>query len=330
MPGTITRRAFGATALASASLAATRVRAQSWPAKPIRIIVPFPPGNAGDVTARLVSTRLSERLSTSIVIENKAGASGVIGVQSVKAAEPDGHTLLVTSLSPLVLLPSTRADLPYDTLKDFAGVSLIGRTGMALVASKAFPPGGIKEVLAELKASPRKYFYGHIGTGSLSHLSMSLLIRAAGLDITQVPYKGSGEAMTELIAGRLHLMFDGMTSCLPQVQAGSIRGIAVNSATRSSLAPALPTLRESNVAVGHDIDAWTGLLAPKATPAAIVERINTEMNAILRDEAFKERAKSQFLEPYEPRSPGQFQAFLAGEIDKWVAVHKAAGIATVR
>lgn len=201
---------------------------------------------------------------------------------------------------------------------------------MALVASKAFPPGGIKEVAAELKASPGKYLAGHLGPGSLSHLSISLLSKSNGLDLTQVTYKGSGEAMTELIAGRLHVMFDGMTSCLPQVQAGTVRGIAVNSATRSTLAPDLPTLRESGIAVGHDIDAWIGMLAPKATPTAVVERLNSEMNAIMKEGAIRERAKLQFLEPYDPRTPAQFQGFMAEEIEKWIAVHKAAGIATVR
>jgi len=330
MPHKFTRRAVTTGALAAVGLAATRVSAQAWPSRPIRFIVPFPAGNAGDITARLIGTRLSEKLGASIVVENRAGASGMIGTQSVKAAEPDGYTFLVTSLSPMVVMPATRADLPYDPQKDFSAVALIGRTGMALVSSKSLPGQNLKEVLDDVKASPGKYLYGHIGTGSLSHLSMALLIRAAGLDITAVPFKGSGEVMTELIAGRIHLMWDGMTSSLPQVQAGTVRGLAVNSATRLSLAADLPTLRESNIPVGHDIDAWTGLLAPRGTPAEIIEKMNREIALIITDEAFKERAKSLFLVPYEPSSPAYFQDYLRTELEKWVAVHKAAGIQTVR
>ena len=325
-----TRRAVTTGALATFGLAATRVSAQAWPSRPIRFVVPFPAGNAGDITARLISTRLSEKLGASIVVENRAGASGMIGTQSVKASEPDGYTFLVTSLSPMVVMPATRADLPYDPQKDFSGVALIGRTAMALVSSKSLSGQNVKEVLADVKASPGKYLYGHIGTGSLSHLSMALMIRAAGLEMTAVPYKGSGEVMTELIAGRIHLMWDGMTTSLPQVQAGTVRGLAVNSATRSSLAPDLPTLRESNIPVGHDIDAWTGLLAPRGTPAEIIDKMNSEVALIMKDPAFKERARTLFLDPYEPKSPAYFQDYLRTELDKWVAVHKAAGIATVR
>lgn len=331
MPKIFTRRAVTAGALATIGLAAApRVSAQAWPSRPIRFIVPFPAGNAGDITARLISTRLSEKLGTSIVVENRAGASGLIGTQGVKAAEPDGYTFLVTSLSPMVVMPATRADLPYDPQKDFSGVALIGRTAMALVSSKSLSGQNVKEVLADVKASPGKYLYGHIGTGSLSHLSMALMIRAAGLEMTAVPYKGSGEVMTEIIAGRIHLMWDGMTSSLPQVQAGTVRGLAVNSGTRSSLAPDLPTLRESNVPVSHDIDAWTGLLAPRGVPPDIIEKMNSEIGLIIKDAAFKERARSLFLDPYEPTSPAYFQDFLRTELDKWVAVHKAAGIQTVR
>jgi tripartite-type tricarboxylate transporter receptor subunit TctC len=325
-----TRRAVTTGALATFGLAATRVSAQAWPSRPIRFVVPFPAGNAGDITARLISTRLSEKLGASIVVENRAGASGLIGTQSVKTAEPDGYTFLVTSLSPMVVMPATRADLPYEPQKDFQGVSLIGRTAMALVASKSLTGETVKEVLADVKASPGKYLYGHIGTGSLSHLSMALMIRAAGLEMTAVPYKGSGEVMTELIAGRVHLMWDGMTSSLPQVQAGTVRGLAVSSGTRSGLAPNLPTMRDSNVPVAHDIDAWTGLLAPAGTPMEIVQRLNSEIAIIMKDPAFIERARTLFLDPYEPSTPAYFQDFLKTELEKWVEVHKAAGIKTVR
>lgn len=326
----LSRRAVGAGALATLGMTATRSLGQGWPSRPIRIVVPFPPGNAGDVSARLISDRLAERLSTPVFVENKPGASGILGTRAVKTAEPDGYTLLVTSLSPLVVLQATRDDLAYDTLKDFAPVSLIGRLAMALVAANSYPATTLGEVVKEAKASPGKYFYSHVGPGSLSHLSMLLLTRAAELDITGVAFKGSGEAMTEMIAGRVQLMIDGITSSFAHVRAGTVRGIAINSAKRSSIAPELPTFRESGVPVDYDIEAWTGLLAPSGTPKEIVDRLNAEMGTLLREEALKARARSLFLDPYEPHLPTEFHDFLRAELDKWVAVHKVAGIATVR
>jgi len=302
------------------------VRAQTTGARQTRIVVPFPPGNASDVAARLISTRLSEKLGQSFYVENKPGASGVIGIKEVIAAAPDGHTLLLTSLSPLVILPHLRKDTPYDPLKDLDPVALVGWTGMALVATPDFPASTLKDAVEHIRANPGKYNYGHVGPGSLSHVSMVLLMRAAKLDVTAVSYRGSGEAMTEMMAGRLHLMFDGMTSSLPQVAGGKVKGLAVNSPTRSTLAPDLPSLREVGIPVEHDVTGWTGLLAPRGTPAAIIDRLNAEVNAIIQEKEFQEKSRILFLEAWKPESPAAFSAYMARELAKWGQALEAAGV----
>ena len=317
---------FSAIALAAALLfaAATPAPAQPWPAKPIRLIVPFPPGNAGDVTARSIADRLAQKIGQPVVVENRAGAQGAIGVDAVAKAPPDGHTLLVSSLSPLVITPHVNQNLPYDPLRDLAPVALIGWTGMILVAPVTFPAGNVQELLAYAKANPGKLSYASLGAGTISMLTMEVFKQAAGLEILHVPYKGSAQALTDLIGGQVPLMFDGMTSAYAHVKSGKLKALAISASKRSALAPEIPPLAETGVAGLKDIgvEGWTALLAPAATPKAVIDRLNAEVNQMMLDPDFKARVNSQSLDLYAPSTVAQFNDFMRREHARWGAAVK--------
>jgi tripartite-type tricarboxylate transporter receptor subunit TctC len=320
------RVAFSALALVLVPLSGAF--AQNYPARPIKLIVPFPPGNASDVAARLLSERLQRRLGQPVIIENKPGGSGIVAVQSVTSAEPDGHTLLVTSLSPMVLNPALYKKLPYDTARDLAPVALIGYTALMFIANKDMPVNSMAEAVALIKANPGKFSTGHIGPGSLSQLSMEALKRSLGLDMVAVPYKGSAAAITDLMGGSIHFMSDAQTSANAQVNAGTIKALAVTTSSRSSFQPNLPTLKESGLPSLSDSDftAWVGMLAPAKTPPAIVERLNREINAILADPEMRPSFASTFLELYPPASPADFAAFIRNELGKWDRIATDSGL----
>ncbi len=241
MGSKIGRRTATALGLVCAVAAFTVVaHAQTYPSRPIRIIVPYPPGNLADVTARTLSEPLSKRLGQPIVIDNKPGATGVIGVDAAVHALPDGHTLLLNSIS-LVIGPAILKQVPYDVATDLAPVALIGQTSMMLVANPEFPARDLAATVALLKDNPGKYSYAHFGVGSLSQISMEAFKRAAGLDIVGVPYRGAAQALTDVLAGQLPLMFDAMTSAYGHVRAGKTRAIAISAGHRSSFAPEVPT-----------------------------------------------------------------------------------------
>ena len=295
--------------------------AQNWPAKGIRIIVPFPPGNASDVAARALADRLAQRLGQAVIVENRAGAQGAIGVEAVAKAPPDGHTLLITSLSPLVITPHVSKNLPYDPLRDLAPVARIGWTSMILVAPPSFPANSVQELIAYGRANPGKLSYASLGAGTISMLTMEVFKQATGLDILHVPYKGSAQATTDLIGGQVPLMFDGMTSSYGHVKNGKLKALATSATKRSVLAPEIPTLAESGISGLKDlgVEGWTGMLAPAGTPAAIVERLNAEVNLILEQADFKTRANGQNLDVYTPSSAAQFAAFMRNEHAHWGA-----------
>lgn len=293
--------------------------ADTYPSRTVRLIVPFPPGNASDVAARLLGERLQRRLGQPVVIENRVGGSGIVGVQAVLGAEADGHTLLVTSLSPMVLNPALFKSLPYDPVRDFAPVALLGFTGMMFVANNDVPAGNIATVVDLIKKNPSRYNSAHIGIGTLSQLSMEAFKLALDLRLVAVPYKGSGQALTDIMGGNVTFMFDAMTSANSLVKGGKVKALAVSTSKRSVFAPDVPTLRESGLSVlqDYDIAAWTALLAPARTPKAIVERLNKEILALMQEPGAKESFEAGFLEPYPPMSPEQFGAFLRDELAKW-------------
>ena len=310
-------------ALAAAlSIFSSAAGAQTWPSKAIRIIVPFPPGNASDVAARALADRLAQRLGQSVIVENRAGAQGAIGVEAVAKAPADGYTLLITSLSPLVITPHVSKNLPYDPLRDLAPVARIGWTSMILVAPPSFPANTVQELIAYGRANPGKLSYASLGAGTISMLTMEVFKQATGLDILHVPYKGSAQATTDLIGGQVPLMFDGMTSSYGHVKNGKLKALATSATKRSVLAPEIPTLAESGMTGLKDIgvEGWTGILAPAGTPAAIVERLNAEVNLILEQADFKTRANGQNLDVYAPINAAQFGAFIRTEHARWGAV----------
>ena len=302
--------------------------AQAYPSKPIRIIVPFPPGNAGDVTARAMADKLSQRLGQPVIVDNRAGAQGAIGVEAVARAAPDGYTLLVSSLSPLVINPSFSKNVPYDTMRDLSPVALVGYTALMLVASKSFPPNNINELVSYLKSQPDKASYATIGAGTLSMLTMELLKQAAGVSVMHVPYKGSSQALTDVIGNQVQLMFDGMTSAYGQVKAGQLKALAISAQKRSVYAPAVPALAESGIASLRDFDVvgWTGMMAPAGTPKAVIDRLNSEVNQIMQEAEFKNRVASQSLDLYPPSTPEQFGVFIKKESARWAAVTKSLNI----
>jgi len=315
-------------AIAAISFFTAVCAAQGFPNKPIRVIVPFPPGNAGDVSARALADKLGQRLGQPIIVENKAGAQGAIGVDAVAKAAPDGYTLLVTSLSPIVITPSVYKTLPYDPIRDLAPVALVGWTGLILVASPQFPANSVNELITFAKANPGKTTYASIGQGTLSMLSMELVKQAAKVDVLHVPYKGSSQALTDLIGNQVSVMIDGMTSAYAQVKGGKLKALAVSSLKRSAFAPEIPTLSESGIAGLKDFDVvgWTGMLAPAGTPKAVIDRLNSEVNQIMQTEEFKSRVAAQSLELYSPSSPEQFSNYIKSESVRWGSLTKALNI----
>lgn len=316
-------------AVAIASGPATHTAfADTYPSRTIRLIVPFPPGNASDVAARLISARLQTRLGQNVVVENRPGGSGILGVQLVTGAEADGYTLLVTSLSPMVLNPVLFKNLPYDPARDLAPVALLGFTGMMFVVNNDVPANSIAEVVALIKKNPSHYNSAHIGIGTLSQLSMEAFKLALGLNMVAVPYKGSGQALTDIMGGNVTFMFDAMTSSNAQVQGGKVKALAVSTSQRSIFAPNVPTLRESGLPVltNYDIAAWTALLAPAKTPKPIVDRLNKELQAMLQEPETKEAFAAGFLEPYPPMSPAEFAEFMQKELAKFDRIATETGV----
>jgi tripartite-type tricarboxylate transporter receptor subunit TctC len=301
--------------------------AQTYPNRPIRIVVPYPPGNLADVTARILGEPLAKRLGQPIVIENKPGATGVIGVDSVVHALPDGHTLLLNSIS-MVIGPAILKQVPYDLTTDIAPIAMIGWTNMMMVSNPEFPARDLAATVALLRANPGKYSYAHFGLGSLSHISMESFKRAAGIDMVGVPYRGASQALTDVLAGQLPLMFDAMTSAWGHVRAGKTRAIAVSAGKRSSFAPDVPTLAESGLSAlaDYNVQAWSALFAPPKTPPEIIAKIHAATMAAMQDPEYRERATAQTLEPYPDQSPAEVTAFMRAELTRWRGIVRAIGL----
>jgi len=310
--------------LASVSLwlAAPAANSQSFPTKSVKIVVPFPPGNASDVAARALADKLGQRIGQTVIVENKAGAAGAIGAEFVAKSASDGHTLMITSLSPIVISPHINKALPYDALKDFVPVARVGYTGMILVVPASFPVNTVPELITYAKNNPGKLSYASVGAGTLSMLTMEVFKKSTQLDILHVPYKGSAQAMTDLIGGTVPLMFDGMTSSYSHVKSGKLKALAISASKRSELAPEIPTLRDTGISTLLDVsvDGWTGVFAPVGTPAAVVSYLNQEINKVLEDPEFKRRANGQSLDVYTPATPAQFQDYVRSEHARWSSV----------
>jgi tripartite-type tricarboxylate transporter receptor subunit TctC len=305
------------------ALFAAQALAQGFPSRPVKLLVGVPPGGPTDTLARAIAPELGDALGQPIVVENRPGASGVIATDAVAKASPDGHSLAFIYITHATN-PSLIAKLPYDTLRDFAPVSLVGRQSMVLLANPAFAAGSVAELVAAAKAAPGRIDYGASDAGSAPHLAAELFKRMAGIDLTPIYYKGTAPALTDLLAGQIPVMFVSNISALPHVKAGKLKALGVTGAERTALAPEIPTIAESGLA-GYEAYGWYGIAAPARTPAAVIARLQAEVAKIAQNPAMKSRLAAQGLE-LVGNTPAQFDAFIRAEIDKWRAVLKAAGI----
>lgn len=321
------RLVVGAMATALAFVANT-ASAQTYPNRPIRIVVPYPPGNASDTVSRMLGEHLVKRLGQQIVVDNRPGASGGIGARTVARATPDGYTLLMTSTS-FTINTAITADLMYDVEKDFEPIAMVSSGGgMVLLTRPDFPAKNVRELIDLLKRDPGKYNYAHVGRGTIQHLTMESFLAATGTAATAVAYKGSVQALTDMVTGQIHVMFDPRGSSLAFVESGKVRMMAITSEQRSTMDPEVPTARESGVPGLKEwsVRGWVGLLAPAKTPAAIVQRLNKEVVDALKTPEMVERLRRQRMEPLPALTPEGTREFLLADMRRWQAAAKAAKI----
>ncbi len=312
-----------ACAAAAAALAAP-VAAQDFPTKPIRIIVAYTPAGATDILARAVGQKMTEHWGQPVIIDNRPGAAGNIGTEIAAKAPADGYTLLMATAGTHGINPGLYRKLNWDP-REFTGVSLVAMVPNILVVNNALPVKSVKELIAYLKANPGKLSYGSPGLGSTAHLSMELFKSMTGTEITHVPYKGSAGVMADVMGGQIALTMDNIPPYLPQVKAGKLRALAVSPAKRTPAAPELPTVAEAGVP-GYDSGAWFGLVAPTATPKAIVDKLAAETQRILKLPDVRERISSLGAE-IVGSSPQEFTAFMQAERAKWAKVIRDAHVA---
>jgi len=308
---------------AVAVLASTACPAQKYPDRPVRVLVPFPAAGGTDILARLFLQKVSERLGANFVIDNRAGAGGTIGTEIVAKAPPDGYTILVCSSSHTIN-PSVYKKLGYDPIRDFAPVTMLASGPGLLVVHPSVPARNVKELIAFAKSKPGQLIYASAGNGTPPHLAAELFKSMAGIDMVHIPYKGNVPAFVDLISGAVQVSFPTITSGLPQVRAGKLRGLGVTSKERSSVMPEVPTIAESGLP-GYESTTWYGMLAPAGTPATIVRTLHDQMVAVLKLEDIREKLLVQGLEPVG-NTPAEFSSIIASELTKWRKVVAAAGM----
>jgi len=296
--------------------------AQDYPNKPIRLIVPQPPGGTSDILARIFAQKLADNLHQQVIIDNRAGASGTIGTDLAAKSTPDGYTIVLVYTTHATT-PGIYGKLPYDPVADFAPITMTALAPLFLVVHPRIPVTSVKELISYAKTRPGELNFCSAGNGSGSHLAGELFNAMTGVKLTHIPYKGSGLAITELIGGQVQIMFAGIVPIDPHVKAGRVRGIAVSSATRSVALPQVPTIAESGLP-GFEVVGWYGVLAPAHTPPAIVARLNREFLKILHTPEMRDRLRGEGAEPVG-NSPAEITAFLKTDIARWAKVIKAAG-----
>lgn len=311
-----------AVALCACLSFAAAAQADNYPSRSIRIVVPFPPGGATDAAARLVATKMSEKWGQPVVIDNRAGAGGNVGSDIVAKSAPDGYTLVMGVTGSHAINISLYSKMPYDPVADFVAISQVAVVPNVVVVHPSVPARTLAELVALAKREPGKLNYASLGNGTAAHLGMELLKSAAGIDITHVPYKGSAPAVTDLLAGQVQVMVDGLPSALQHVKTGKLRAIALTSLHRAPALPDLPTIAETYP--GFYADAWSGLFAPKGTPAAIVNQLSTEVQRILRLPDVREKLAALGAEPVGS-TQAEFAVHVKREIDKWAQVVKTSG-----
>ena len=307
---------------AACALLASLCGAQTYPNKPVRVIVGFPPGSGTDLLARFVGGKLTERLGQQIVVDNRAGANGIIGAELVVKAAPDGYTLLFMSVSHT--MNAAIRKLPFDPLKSFTPVTMLGAGPLVLVANPAFPVSNVRGLIDLAKDKPDTITYAVSGTGGINHFAGALFARVAGVHLVNVPYKGGPQALTDLIGGQVQIMFGTAAITLAQVRAGRLKALGVSGAKRSALLPDVPTIAESG-APGYEISTWWGVLAPARVPPALVAKLGTEIAAILNQPESAQRLAAEGAVP-SPMAGSAFERVLAAEIEKWRRVARETNI----
>jgi tripartite-type tricarboxylate transporter receptor subunit TctC len=316
-------RALAGIALASLAFSVAVAQAQtSYPDRAVKIIVPIGPGGSYDLVGRQLADALSKRMGQAFFVENKPGAGTVVGTQAAAQSEPDGYTLVVGGLSNMAFNSALYSKLAYDPRSDFVPVALIYKFGYVMVGRKDLPPPGLPEIVAAAKANPGSITVATAGVGTGQHLVAAAFMKAAGVKLQEVPYKGSPPAFTDLLAGRIDLFFDSAAAGLPYVQSGQARGIAVLSSKRSPLAPDVPTLSEAGVP-GLDVDSWLGIFAPAKTPPEAIAKLRREIRAVLPD--LKERFEKSGGEVWD-MPDDRLDAFIASEYQNWTKLIREAGI----
>ncbi len=309
------KRAVALGALAAVWAAASAVHAQSYPTRPIRMVVHFPAGGPTDLVARLLGQKMSETWGQQVIIDNRPGAGGVVGVESVVRSAPDGYTLLFATSGSMSITPAIGTKTPYNVFTDLAPVSLVVINPQILVLHPSVPANNVRELVRLAKGKPGQINYASVGVGSPQHLGGEMLKSTTGIDMVHIPYKGTAPAVTDLLAGQVSLMFNSMPSVLPQVRAGRLKGIAVSTAKRSAAAPDIPSVAESGVP-GFNYATWYGLFAPAATPKDVVAKLNAETVRIMQDPGVAQRLMSEGAEP-APGTPEELAKYMRAEFEQW-------------
>ena len=306
-------------ALFAATTAAT---AQNYPSRPVRFVVPYAPGGSTDTLARSMAIKLSELLGQQVVVDNRPGANGDIGMTIVARAPADGYTIVLGYIANLGIGPSLYEKMPYDPVKDFASITQVAGASNILVTHPSLPAKNFKEFIAYTKANPKKVSFATAGVASVGHLTGELLNDMAGIDMLHVPYKGSGQAISDLVGGHIKVMISGMASTLPQVRSGKLVGIVTTGIKRTPATPDIPTIAETFP--GFESSSWFGVLAPAGTPKPIITRLNADIHKSLQDPAVAKRLAAVGFE-ITYGTPEEFSAYIKSEIKKWAKVVKASG-----
>ncbi len=308
------------------ALAAATASAQQYPVRPVRLIVPYPPGGPTDLIGRVTAELLAKRLGQQVIVDNRGGAATVIGAEIAARAPADGYTLLLATITTLAVTPALQKKLPYDPERDFVPISMLAAQPYLLAATNSLPATSVKQLVAYAKANPGKLSFGSAGVGAGAHLAGEMLKYMAAIDVVHIPYKGTGPAITDLISGQVGYMFGGISAIYPHVQAGKLRALAVSSEKRSPSLPDIPTVAEGGV-TGYGTSTWNSLVVPRGTPVAIVTRLNAETVAALGQPEVRERLRAQGIDP-DPGTPAQLAAHIKSERARFDKLIKAIGLKT--
>lgn len=306
----------------AALLACTTAVAQTFPTKPLRLVIPFPPGGSNDVVGRMIAFQLSERIGKSVVVDNQGGAGGIIGTEAVARANPDGYTLLLISVAHA--FGASMYKLPYDPIGAFAPVSILGTGPVALCVNPKLPVSSVQELIALAKSKPGELNYATAGVGSFQHLASALFKLQSGLDIVHIPFKGGGPAMADVVAGNTQIVIGSLIQMLPQINSGRLKILGIGSAKRVPALPKVPTISEAGVP-GYEATNWWGIVAPAGTPRPVIDRLHKELSAVLATSETRKRFETEGGEAVQ-MSSDDFGKFIVSETAKWAKVVKEAGI----